>query len=84
MKVSATIQDIKTGEITTVSKDGANRTKTLLYFMWEAKKYADKDHKVLRLSTDDMTIFSELKQHYPTWNIDLLEAESDTSPEGAD
>jgi hypothetical protein len=85
LKVRAIIQDVKTGKVLTISKDGNNRTKTLLSFMWDARKYADKDHKVLRLTTDDLTVFSELKQHYPTLNIELLEEfESDPVPAGAD
>ncbi len=85
MKVSASILDTKTGETLTVTKEGGTRTKVLLSFMWDARKYADKDHKVLRLTTDDLTVFSELKQHYPTLNIELLEeAESDSVPAGAD
>jgi hypothetical protein len=85
LKVTAIIQDVKTGKVLTISKDGNNRTKTLLSFMWDARKYADKDHKVLRLTTDDLTVFSELKQHYPTWNVELLEeTESGSIPAGAD
>ncbi len=85
MKVSASILDTKTGETLTVTKEGGTRTKVLLSFMWDVRKYADKDHKVIRITTDDITVYSELKQHYPTWNMELLgEAESEAQPAGAD
>ncbi len=85
MKVSASILDVKTGETLSVVKEGVNKTKVLLSFMWEARKYADKNHKVVRLVTDDMTVYSELKEHYPTWNIELLEdSEPEAQPAGAD
>ncbi len=85
MKVSASILDTKTGETLTVTKEGGNRTKVLLSLMWDARKYADKDHKVIHITTDDMTVYSELKQHYPTWNIELLEeTEPEVQPAGAD
>jgi pimeloyl-CoA synthetase len=85
VKVSASILDTKTGETLTVTKEGGTRTKVLLSFMWDARKYADKNHKILRLTTDDMTVYSELKQHYPTLNVELLEeTESSSIPAGAD
>jgi hypothetical protein len=85
MRLSASFLNTKTNETLTVTRGGGNKTKVLLSFMWEARKYADKDHRVLRLTTDDMTIYSELKQHYPTWNVELLEeSESDSIPAGAD
>ncbi len=84
MKVTASILDLKNGETLSVVKEGSNRTKVLLSFMWDARKYADKDHKVVRLVTDDMTVYSELKQHYPALNIELLEeAEPEAQPAGA-
>jgi hypothetical protein len=60
-------------------ESATNRLWVLMKFQGKTRKYANKDHKVLHLATDDLTIYSEFKQNYPTWNIDLIESEQEAT-----
>jgi molybdopterin converting factor small subunit len=56
----------------------------LLKFLSKSRKFANKEHKVLRLATDDLTTYSEFKQQYPRMNVELLEESQEnlnSSPE---
>jgi hypothetical protein len=77
MKIAATILNLKMSERTEIEEKGGNRTKVLLFFMAKARKYANQDQKVLHLATDDLTTYSEFKQNYPAWNVDVIESEGE-------
>ena len=54
-----------------VEKMGKSRSKTLLAFWWDCRKYANKDHKVLKIETSDPTIITELQGNQATKDIPM-------------
>ena len=70
--------DLKTNEKIMVEKKGS-RVPTLLSFMKATRKYANQDHKVLKLSSDDPTVLTEFGSHYPNIHMELLEPEKDAA-----
>ncbi len=84
MKIIGSYFNLQSGETHHVEESGRNRTIVLLNFLRKSRKFANKEHKVLRLATDDLTTYSEFKQQYPKMNVELLEESRenlDSSPE---
>lgn len=77
MRIIASVMDLKTGEMKDIEETGGNRVKVLLLFMAKTRKYANPDHKVLHVATDDLTTYSEFKTNYPNMLLDLLETEEE-------
>jgi hypothetical protein len=69
----------KHNEKIVVEKKGNNRVATLLGFYAAVKKYANKEHSILKLSSDDPTILTEFGQRYPDIHMELLESSSSSS-----
>ena len=66
-----------------VEKEGSNRPKTLLAFYWACHKYANKDHKVLKFETSDMTVLAEISQRFPHIPCELIPDKGEViEPEG--
>ncbi|GEM_PF-3163677 len=77
MRIIGTYIRLSDGQKVDVEEKGGNRVKVLLLFGAKTRKYANKEHKVLHVATDDMTIYSEFKTNYPTMNLDLIETEEE-------
>lgn len=80
MRIIGTFIRLSDGEKVDIEEKGGNRVKVLLMFSAKTRKYANKEHKVLHMATDDLTIYSEFKTNYPTMNLDLLETTEDKVP----
>lgn len=65
-----------------VKKEGSNRAKTLLAFYWACHKYANKDHKILKFETSDMTVLAEISQKFPYIPCELIPDQGETIDEG--
>lgn len=75
MIIRVEILDKKTGKTIIVERQGGNRVATLFSFMQAARKYANKDHKVIRLLTDDTTTLTEFSARYPAMSVEFLSKE---------
>lgn len=64
----------KNDEKIVVEKRGNNRVATLLGFYAAVRKYANKEHKILKLSSDDPTVLSEFGKKNPELHMELLES----------
>ncbi|MGA2876076.1 MAG: hypothetical protein ABSE82_11135 [Nitrososphaerales archaeon] len=77
MIIRVEILDKKTNQTITVEKSGSNRVRTLFSFMRATRKYANENHRVVKVSSDDQTILAEFAGMHPNMQIELLDGKSD-------
>ena len=60
-----------------IEKTGDGMKSTLLKFWWECRKYANKDHKIAKIETSDMTTLAYLNEKIPTVRAELIDDPSE-------
>ncbi len=73
LKIILSVLNLKTGKRTEVEEQGTHQKVVLMKFMAKAVKYANKDHKVLNVATDDLATYGALKGAYPEMNVNVIE-----------
>lgn len=75
MIIRAEILKKATGEKIIVEKKGANRVATLLSFYKDSRRYANKEHSLLKVSSDDATVLAEISSKSPSTLLDYIDPE---------